>query len=245
MSSESAAPSVVRYAVSDVGWGSFAPLTRALIKERDLRRVIEIGGGANPSFPPEEVRALDLDYTLLDISQAELDKAPPGYKTVCADIASPELQLNGEHDFAFSHMLAEHVRDGETFHRNVWRLLRPGGYALHFFPTLWAPPFVVNRMLPERAADRLLRWISPGRDRYRQAKFPAYYDWCRGPTQAQIRRFERIGFSVESYDGYYGHHRYYRRFPPLHKLHLRWSRYLSRHPQPDLTSFAMVLLRKT
>lgn len=245
MSSESAAPSVVRYAVSDVGWGSFAPLTRALIKERDLRRVIEIGGGANPSFPPEEVRALDLDYTLLDISQAELDKAPPGYKTVCADIASPELQLDGEHDFAFSHMLAEHVRDGETFHRNVWRLLRPGGYALHFFPTLWAPPFVVNRLLPESAADTLLRWIAPKRDRYRQAKFPARYDWCRGPTKAQIVRLEGLGYRVEAYEGFFGHERYYQRLPLIRKLHRMGSRYLSHHPIPDLTSFAMVLLRKS
>lgn len=230
--------------MSEVGWGAYAPSLRTLIREHGLRNVIEIGGGANPSFKPDEVRTLGLDYTLLDISQTELDKAPAGYRTLCADIASPTLALDAEHDFAFSHMLAEHVRDGECFHRNVWRLLRPGGYALHFFPTLWAPPFVVNRMLPERAADGLLRRLAPGRDRYRQAKFPAYYDWCRGPTRSQIARFERLGYQVETYDGYFGHGRYYGRVPLLRKLHLRWCEHLSRHPLPVFTSFAMLLLRK-
>ncbi|MES0873930.1 class I SAM-dependent methyltransferase [Sinimarinibacterium thermocellulolyticum] len=239
-----ATPPEFHYATSQVGWSTYAPSLRALIREHRLRKLIEIGGGANPSFGSDEVRALDLDYTLLDISQAELDKAPPGYRTLCADIASPTLQIDADYDFAFSHMLAEHVRDAECFHRNVWRLLRPGGYALHFFPTLWAPPFVVNWMLPERLADGLLRRLAPGRDRYRQAKFPAYYHWCRGPTRSQIARFERIGFTVERYDGYFGHERYYQRFPLVRRLHRAGSKLLSRHPLPSLTSFALVVLRK-
>lgn len=244
MPTASAAMPLIRYASSDDGWGGFAPRLRSLIEEHGFRRVIEIGGGANPSFTTEQVRALGLDYTLLDISAEELAKAPPGYRTICADISSTNLNIDSEHDFAFSHMLAEHVRDGERFHRNVLRLLRPGGYALHFFPTLWAPPFVANRLLPERAADRVLARLIPGRDRYRQAKFPAYYDWCRGPTRRQIARFERIGYHVEAYDGYYGHPQYYDRLPALRKLHLRTSEFLSRHPRPGLTSFATVLLRK-
>lgn len=244
MPATSTAAAQPHYGLSDEGWGGFAPRLRSLIRSHDLRRVIEIGGGANPNFGIDEVKALGLDYTLLDISDEELKKAPPGYKTVCADIASAQLDLVGDYDFAFSHMLAEHVRDGERFHRNVLRLLRPGGMALHFFPTLWAPPFLANRLLPERVADGLLRRLAPGRDRYRQAKFPAYYDWCRGPTAAQIARFNALGYDVEAYDGYYGHPEYYRRLPSVQNLHLRWSRYLAEHPQANLTSFAMVVLRK-
>ena len=46
-------------------------------------------------------------------------------------------------------MLAEHVPDGYRFHSNLFELLKPGGVAFHFMPTLYSPPFVINRLLPE------------------------------------------------------------------------------------------------
>lgn len=236
------ATTTVNYGLSDEAWGSFDGRLRSAIRSNGLKRVIEIGGGANPTFSADEVRDLGLEYTLLDISETELAKAPAGYKTVCADISSRKLNLSGEYDFAFSRMLAEHVPDGEALHRNVSRLLRPGGHALHFFPTLWAPPFIVNRLLPERAADGVLRLVSPARDRYRYGKFPAYYDWCRGPTDRQISRFQGLGYEVAHYDGYFGHPQYYGKLPALQALHLRWCRYLSQHPRPTLTSFAILHL---
>lgn len=235
---------VVRYAHSDEGWSGFGTAVRDTIQQHRLKRVLEIGGGANPRLELNEVHELGLHYSVLDISEDELSKAPAGYEKVCADISAPELSLDADYDFAFSHMLAEHVRSGERFHRNVFELLRPGGYALHFFPTLWAPPFVVNRWLPEGAADRLLRHLVPWRDRHRQAKFPAFYDWCRGPGRRQIERFEQMGYRVVRYDGYYGHRQYYERLAPLRHAHNALSRYLCRHPRASLTSFAMVLLRK-
>lgn len=234
----------IRYALSSEAWGSFEPGLLQLIQERGLRRIVEIGGGANPMIPIEDVHRLGLDYTVLDISEVELAKAPAGYRTVCADIASADLALDGTYDLAFSRMLAEHVRHGEYLHRNIARLLRPGGHALHFFPTLWAPPFVINRLIPERLSDRLLALLNPDRDRHQFGKFPAYYDWCRGPTRAQIKRFEGLGYSVAAYDGYYGHGQYYRHIPGLKSLHLAWCRFLSRHPLPALTSFAIVHLIK-
>jgi SAM-dependent methyltransferase len=234
----------IRYGHSDEGWGSFDTLLRDTARNHALKRVIEIGGGANPSFTPDELRNLGLDYTLLDISAEELGKAPTGYHTVCADIAGKDFDVQGEYDFAFSRMLAEHVRDGARFHANVARLLRAGGYAVHFFPTMWAPPFVVNRLLPERAADRLLSLLYPKRNRHQQAKFPAYYDWCRGPSDSMIARFESSGYELISYTGYYGHREYYERLPLLRRLHERIVRWLIRHPFPTLTSFAVVVLRR-
>ncbi len=244
MTAASKTPSI-RYGLSDEAWGSYDQRLRDAIRRNGFKRVIEIGGGANPSFPSEEVAALGLEYTLLDISAVELAKAPAGYHTLCLDIAAPHPELEQDrYDFAFSRMLAEHVRDGEQLHRNIARLLRPGGQAMHFFPTMWAPPFVANRLLPERAADKLLSLLTPSRDRFRQAKFPAYYDWCRGPSSRQIRRFESLGYAVQAYDGYFGHVQYYQHVPILRDLHLRWSRYLAAHPAPSLTSFAVLHLEK-
>lgn len=162
---------------------------------------------------------------------------------ILADISAAEFAAQGGYDFAFSRMLAEHVSSGARFHRNVRSLLRDGGVAFHFFPTLFAPPFVANYLLPEALAERLLHFLQPGRERSgKLGKFPARYSWCRGPLRAQIRRFERLGYEVEQYFGFYGHGAYYQKIPVWRDVHAWLSGVLSRHPVPALTSFAQVVL---
>src|SRR6185312_5672619 len=166
-----------------------------------------------------------------------------GYSQMVADIAAPHLPAAGERfDLVFSRMLAEHVRSGEHFHRNVFRLLRPGGVAVHCFPTLYSLPFPVNRAMPERWADAALRLIQP-RDRHQYAKFPAYYDWCRGPSPRAWRRLEGLGYEVVQYTGLFGHP-YYGESGPLAWLQQSVTRALLRHPVNALTSYAFLVLRR-
>lgn len=235
----------IRYALSKEAWSNSFAYLEQLILSKGVRRVLEVGGGANPTFPLEFIAQHGLEYTVLDISQEELDKAPAGYLKVRADITSPELNLPGGYDLVFSKMLAEHVKCGETFHRNVYRLLASKGWAFHFFPTLYAPPYVVNRLLPERLAEQLLDLLQSGREKEgRHAKFPAYYSWCRGPIPSQINRFERLGYQVTEYIGFFGHDGYYLKLPLLAKMHRIFSDWLVLHPAPLLCSFAYVLLQK-
>jgi 2-polyprenyl-3-methyl-5-hydroxy-6-metoxy-1,4-benzoquinol methylase len=212
-----------------------------LIKQFRVRRVCDIGGGANPTLPLETVHALGLEYTLLDISADELAKAPAGYRKVEADITQKDAALPTGFDLVISMMLAEHVRDGRAFHENVRDMLAPGGVACHFFPTLYSLPLLANRLVPERLASRLLDWFAPRDDRHR--KFPAYYSWCRGPSRRQIRRFERMGYKVLAYRGFFGHD-YYVKVPLLRSLHRAFSDLLVRYPVPQLTSRAQVVLQR-
>lgn len=235
----------INYENSNEAWSNSFAYLESLIHNNRIRRVLEVGGGANPTFPLDFVVRHGLEYTVLDISADELAKAPQGYLKVQADITSPTLVLPGGYDLVFSKMLAEHVKCGETFHRNVHRLLVPGGMAFHFFPTLYAPPFVVNRLLPERLAEKVLHLFQSGRSKEgRHAKFPAYYSWCRGPMSSQIKRFESLGYRLEEYIGFFGHDGYYGKFPRIMKVHRFVSNWLVRHPVPWLTSFAYVTLRK-
>lgn len=184
----------------------------------------------------------NLNFSLLDISQEELSLAPDGYLKVCADIGGPQPPAKSQYDFVFSRFLAEHVSSGEQFYRNTFEMLKPGGEAFHFYPTLFALPFVVNKLMPERLADKVLNIVSP-RDRQKQGKFPAYYSWCFGPTPSQIKRLEEMGFEILSFVGMYNHG-YYKRIPPLHALHQIAVKCLLRWPNPYLTSFAFVHLRR-
>ncbi|MGH8461575.1 MAG: class I SAM-dependent methyltransferase [Stenotrophobium sp.] len=233
----------IEYRNSQDAWSSYMSALRELIRDSGAKRVLELGGGANPALLLEEVREYNLNYSILDIAQTELDKAPAGYHKVQGDIGSPLSGTHAEYDFIFSKMLAEHLRNGKVFHENVFRLLRPGGIAFHFFPTLYAPPFVANLLLPERLASWILQLVSP-RDNYQNAKFPAYYSWCRGPTAKQLQRLQRLGYEIERYNGYYGHEPYYARIPVIRTLHRLFTQFLLRHPSPHLTSFAYVVIRK-
>lgn len=242
--SEFSMEGLINYAPSEMAWVRFEPFVRELIERCGSQRVLDIGGGANPVLDSSYLAEHGIDYVVLDCSEAELQKMPSGYGRYYGDISDPALQIKEGFDLVFSRMVAEHVKDAEAMHRNIYRILKPGGMAFHFFPTLYALPFVANLVVPESLASQLLWFLAPGRSRYRQAKFPAYYSWCRGPTKSQLRRFRSMGYEIVEYAGYFGHSAYYRRVPLLSAVHCALAGWLCRHPMPLLTSFAQVLLRR-
>lgn len=209
-------------------------------------KICELGGGANPAIELDFLGQHGLDCLVVDVSESELRKAPSGYATLVGDVSSPDFrtpQHDGNYDLVFSRVVAEHVPDARQFHLNARRLLRPGGIAMHFFPTLWWPPFVLNRILPETLAERVLLRIESGRQSTgRNAKFPAYYHWCYGPTRGQVKRLSDVGFSVEHCVAYFGEPT---RAPGkvLKALDDAWTRVMLRQPSYLFTSYAGYTLR--
>jgi SAM-dependent methyltransferase len=208
------------------------------------RRVYDVGGGAKPTLAPDKVAARELEFLVVDISAEELAKAPATFRCAQADAQDPEAMraLAREHgapDLVITCWTAEHVRDPAAFHRNIYELLRPGGHAVHLFPTLYTLPFTVNKLLGAESSAALMYRLFPERE----VKFPAYYAWCRGPSARQLRRLSAIGFTIESYTGFFGHS-FYGQIPPLNRAIQSLSRLLVRHPLPALTSFALVVVQR-
>lgn len=232
----------VSYADSNDCGKRFENILTDIIVNNSLKSVCDIGGGANPVFDLEFHEKNELIYTLLDISQVELDKAPTHYNKVFADITNASRLPDNEWDLVFSQALAEHVSDGRRFHENIFRILKPGGYAIHLFPTLYALPFLANKIIPESLSSKLLDMLLP-RDRFQHDKFPAHYSWCKGPTKPMIRNIEEIGYEVIDYIGLFGH-RYYRFFPPLQMLQNTYTKILLKYASPYQTSYAIQVLRK-
>jgi SAM-dependent methyltransferase len=200
----------------DFPWNSVEDLVIQHIRRAGATSVADIGGGRCPRISLDAARKLGLDYHVLDISAQELALAPHGYRTIQVDMTAPDIErkIDRKFDFAFSIFFLEHIEDPLALHQNIWKILVPGGTALHIFPTLYALPFVVNAITPDRLSHALLRLVQPHRSRRaaETTKFPAYYRWCRGPTRAMIARFESLGYQVEEYVGYFGHN-YYARIP--------------------------------
>lgn len=217
--------------------------TRELAEPHDVTRVCDVGGGARPALPLRLVQASGLEYSVVDLSPTELAKAPKGYKKIVADATGPRFDL-GPYDLVLTRSFGEHVRAPARLHADVLSVLRPGGRALHLFPTLYAPPFVFNRVVPDQLARRVLLRLSPERaSEGRHGKFPAFYRWCRGPSRRQLRRFQSIGFEIEEYKGYFGHG-YYDWIPGARPIEEKIARALCQRRLPALTAYAMVVLRK-
>jgi SAM-dependent methyltransferase len=228
------------------GWTKAPEFLASIIDRESSCSVLEIGSGANPTLAPDEVASRDLHYTTNDRDAAELAKAGPAYETLMLDMENVDRRAlpRDSFDLVFSRMVNEHVADGESYYRNIYDVLRPGGVTAHCFSTLYALPFFVNRLVPERLASRLLDIFNP-RDRYQQDKFPAHYSWSRGPSVRMCRRLTALGYEIVEYRGYFGHP-YYNQplMKPLRALEEAKSKWLSRHPIPALTSYAVVILRK-
>ena len=213
---------------------------RSIVSEYPHADLLELGGGRWPAFRlsqfPDSLRS----YTVNDVSEQELSLLPEGYEKACFDVAGDASRFEGRYDVVFSRFLAEHVKDGRAMHRNVYEVLKPGGVAFHLIPTLYALPFVINRLLPERFGQKLLS-LSPSRDI--SPKFPAFYSHCFGDTAGMRRMFENIGYREVEIRNFYGH-AYYEKLPGLRELERWFASLASKMNWSWCSSYAYIIARK-
>jgi SAM-dependent methyltransferase len=209
------------------------------------QRLIEIGGGRDPLFDPQEIKNLGVEMTINDISSRELAVLPPGYRTACFDVAgnvSSFADRRNSFDFAFSRMVFEHVTDGQRAWANLYDLLAPGGVALTYIPTLFAFPFVANWLLPDKLAAAIVKTLYKNRTDDDDPVFPARYSWCF--TDARLQKMlSAIGYREIFVQPFYGHG-YYKSLPILHKMQTRFSGIARRRDWRAFTSFAYIAVRK-
>src|SRR5450755_3642966 len=96
------------------GWEKFPPYVASMILENGLKRVAEIGAGANPALNPEFAHGHQLEYLAIDEDESELRKAQGGTLTVY-DVCEKACTFPGApYDLIFGRMAAEHFRDAYT-----------------------------------------------------------------------------------------------------------------------------------
>lgn len=214
---------------------------RSLIADYPQADILELGGGRWPSFRLSELPGNLRSYTVNDVSEEELSLVPPEYNKARFDVAGDASSFEGRYDVVFSRFLAEHVADGYAMHRNIHQVLKPGGTAFHLIPTLYAFPFVINRLLPERLGQFVLDAFS--RRREISPKFPAYYSQCYGDTRRMRRMFQEIGYEHAEIRNFYGHF-YYEQIPGLREFESWFSSVASRNGWSWCSSYAYLIVRK-
>jgi len=210
----------------------------AISEHKHPENVLEVGGGRSPI-------GLDLGLgdvlTVSDVSSLELSYLAPGVRQICFDICDRQgipASSAGTFDLVFSQSVLEHVNSIDAAMENCYSLLREGGVAFHYFPTLYSSPFVLNKVLPFRLTYPIVKAIlKPAYER-----FPGYYRQARS-TSRQLESWKSLGFEIVYAHRFYDHG-YYRRIPIVRSIESRLSAIAERRNWYWYSSYAFVLLIK-
>lgn len=213
-------------------------------RERGFVRLLEIGGGRRPLLTPDEARAAGIAYTVNDISARELALGPAEFAKAEFDVAGAVNSAeHGRYDLVISRMVMEHVKDAARAWSNMAGLLAPGGVALAFHPTLYAPPFVINRLIPERLTAPVLKLFFSDRHDGDFPKFPARYDLCTADPAVVEPALRRAGFSEVLSAPFWGD-RYFRHLPGVREAGDALSALAEARDWRLLASYAYTLGRR-
>lgn len=140
---------------------------------RDARDVLDVGGGAHPVVSLEG-RPPGVRYVGLDLSAAELERAPAGSydQTVTADIGTPQPELRDRFDLIVSFQVLEHVRPLPEAFAVMRSYLRPGGRMVVQFSGTFSAFGMANWIVPQRTVRWLLRRLTT---RDPANTFPAHF----------------------------------------------------------------------
>jgi len=213
----------------------------SIVERYPNARILELGAGRYPSFRISQMPPGIESYTVNDIDENELARLSPEYERACFDVSGDASAFADRYDVVFSRFLAEHVPDGLAMHRNVHEVLKPGGVAFHLIPTLYASPFLLNRLLPERLTAPLLKLLTPRREI--SPKFPAHYSQCYGDVPRMRKMFADIGYSRVEIREFFGHF-YYEKIPGLRQAEQYLSALASRRGWSWYSSYAYITAYK-
>jgi SAM-dependent methyltransferase len=232
---------------SNWAWENYESTITGLARRFGLTQACEIGGGRDPLFSAAEAHQHGLTLTVNDIDDHELSLCPRDLKTARFDIAGSLLEPDAKpacFDLMFSRMVFEHVADVERAWSNMHRLLKPGGVGLAFFPTLWAPVFAINHVIPERWSQKIVNALYPRRrEGQNDPKFPALYSHCFGSEDHQRKMLARAGFSDVHVQPFWGHG-YFERMPVLRQADHMFNHAAAKLNLRLVTTYAFVMARK-
>lgn len=195
-------------------FGVYEWVARAELGRPGADVVVDLGGGRTWHFGPGYRANPKFKLIGVDIDAGELALNPMLDEAVVANVCETLGVPDGSVDLVLCRAVVEHLEDTSAFLRNVYAALRPGGRAVFVFANKWAPPLILNRIIPDAVAKRALLALVPGTEGY--GGFKAYYDKC---SFRQFKReLETLNYETEyEYSSYYSSS-YFQFFLPLHML---------------------------
>lgn len=192
--------------------------------------ILDVGAGRRPTLPAGK-RPADCEYVGLDISEHELNTAPPeAYdEAIVSDISVRQPMLRDRFDLILSWQALEHVPSMERALENMHAYLRPGGRAVVQISGSRAVFSMLARVTPYPIATRLMERLL-GSDP--EEKFPTRYDCCRASKLEPLL----AGWSEYRIIPRYKGGGYFRFWRPLERTYLRYENRIERRQRCDLAT---------
>lgn len=180
--------------------------------------MLDLGGGRRFVYAKALDDANPLRLVAVDVSAEELALNEDVEETCVADVAAELPFPDASVDLIISRAVLEHVDGVPAAARNMARVLRPGGEALHFIPCRYSLFGIAARVLPFGPLLRLLHAVIPEERGY--TEFEVFYDHCY--PSAMQSAFSEAGFSEVSVDVCWAQPGY---FEPIFPVFLLTSAY--------------------
>lgn len=202
-------------------------------------KVYDVGCGKNPAISIDVRNKLQATVIGIDLSRAELERAPASALDKCIEANICEYRGDGDGDLLLCQALLEHVPDVDKAFLAMSTMLRQGGKALIFVPSRNAVFARLNIFLPQRIKLWLLHAIFP--NSRRDQGFPSFYNRC---TPRDFRLLAaKHGFVVEELLTYYSSG-YFSFFFPLYFLWRLWILFFEKLNSEQAAETFIIKLRR-
>lgn len=202
--------------------------------------VVDLGGGKSSPFARHRRGAAAVTIVALDILPGQLVGNRSVDHAVAADVCRSIPLKDASIDIVSTRSVLEHLAaPGEIF-AEIHRVLRPDGVSLHVFPTGSAPFSVINRLLPNAVARRLLHALFP--EWADECRFRAYYAVGRFPDI--VARHRAAGFEVSRLEFRYYQSIYFKFLVPLYLVSLLYDLALHALDARRLACQILIVARK-
>ncbi len=200
----------------------FEDRANGLLDDPAVKRIADIGAGREWHFRHDTLSRHGQHLTGIDIDGDELAYNRDLDEAVVCDVTRSIPVPPASIDLMTVSSGVEHFSDNRAFLFNAAAAIKPGGRMIAKFPCKRAPFALLNRMIPNALAQKLLYTLRPGSEG--KLGFKAYYDRCLFTTFS--RDAEVAGFEVEDAYVSFNSSEYFKFFVPLYlaSLALDWLR---------------------
>ncbi len=190
---------------------------RDLLKKGML--VYDVGGGGDCCYAAGKSEIGDFRIIGVDIEDVRLKENSAVDEIIVADITKKIPLPYGQIDMLTSSSVLEHLSDQTAFVRNAYAALKDNGILVSVFPGKFALFALINRLLSNRLARKILFYFYPHLTGANG--FVAYYD--KTYYTAFRRLLQENGFTVVDMKCNYYQADYFGFFLPFYFLSLLWD----------------------
>jgi SAM-dependent methyltransferase len=203
-------------------------------------RIVDIGAGKITPYAADITNGSS-EIIGVDLLREDLEANPALTQLIVRDVIKHGIPQEAHSaGLITSRMVLEHVSDLNRFAREVHDALAPGAWTVHLFAARYSLFAILNRLIPESLAHRLLFTLRP--ESIDVGGFTTFYDHTHAKAAKSV--FQRAGLTNVDTEVSYEISQYFHFFFPLFVLARVWETALDHLGRENLGSFVLLSAKR-